>query len=155
MSKPDEVEIDRTVYTRRMIDKLLDLYFRDSPRAAPFSVIAKALGSRNLKGLEDMVYMTVSGYSSFKIEGTKKCERREYRPTRHREDRTGRVWYKREDDALRLAMDPKLAGQTKREPRCDIPYIAAVLARPEAEVAARWQKLSNPLNLVGFGLGLA
>lgn len=150
MNREDEVRVDRTVYTLRMVDRLLDLYFRDCPRPMPYPDIAKELGCTNLKGLEDMVYMNVTGYSSFKIEGTKKCERREYKPTRYREDRSGRKWYKREDDALKLAMSPENAGQTKRVPRCDVAYIASVLSRPEAEVAKRLQLFVNPSGPQGF-----
>ena len=153
MNDPEEVSLDRTVYTRRMTDEILDLYYRDSPRETPFPIIAEKVGVTNLKGLSDLIYTMSTGYSHNKVEGTKKRVRRDYRPTRYREDHSGRKWYPREDHALKLGMDPKGAGQTLRVPPCDIPFMAVILARSEAEVAARWEKLKNPLGLDGFGMG--
>jgi len=132
-------------YSPTQIDTLLDMYFRDHLRPAPWPDIAKAIAVDNPEALDDLLWKTITGYPGKDPHGP----RREYAPTRDRIHREGFAWHMREDDALRAA----LAGEGQlRNPPCDPGYIAAVLARPVEEVILQWASLgADNLGRDGFG----
>ena len=133
-------------YTDAHIDVLLDLYFRDAPRATPFPMIADAMElPGHESGLDDLLWKVTTGYRGTKAHGP----RREYVSGAARPCRARMAWWPREDSTLRNA----LAGEgQERDPPCDVAYIAAVLARPVKEVAAHWASLrADPLGRPGFG----
>ncbi len=133
-------------YTDTQVDILLDYYFRDDPRPAPFPAIARAMGCA-VDGLDVLLWKVITGYGANTATG----KRRVYVATAARVGRVGKTWLPREDAALRSA----LAGDGRlRTPPVDTAYIAAVLARDWAEVDLRWRELStgDPLGRKGFGL---
>lgn len=133
-------------YTDSQVDVLLDMYFRDSPRNAPWPAIATAMGVEcNQNALERLLWGVVTGYGGKDPEGP----RLEYVPTPARDVRTGRVWYSRETKCLGKAL--RGAGQ-QRNPPVDIRYIAAVLARTREEVSEKWEEMKNPTGMPGFGV---
>lgn len=136
----------RQHYTGSQIDRLLNLYFRDHVRAAPYPVIAKELGLSSYDGLDDLIWKICTGYGGKDPKGP----RRAYTVAVGRLNRAGLQWQEREIKALRGA----LAGEGQlRQPPCDVAYVAAVLARPVAEVAAKWAALNgDPLGRKGFGI---
>ena len=133
-------------YTAEQVDILLDLYFRDHVRPAPFPAIAKAIGVRDADGLDDLLWKVITGYDGRDPVGP----RRHYVPTSGRCWRAGFVWRPREDAAIKAA----LVGEgRRRNPPVDVAYVAAVLARPVMEVVERWTRIRDPLRRAGFGLG--
>jgi hypothetical protein len=124
-------------YEPWQIDRLLNLYFRNQPRPAPWGDIAEAMQVEfNPVAHDRLLWGVVTGYPGNTAEGPRK----EYTPTSARIDRTGFVWYAREDKLVRAA----LGGQgQRRQPPCDVAFVARVLARPEAEVAERWAHLQK------------
>lgn len=133
-----------TRYTRPQVDMVLDGFFRDARRPRPLAIVAQDIGLDSHEGLDDLLWKVITGYGGRDPDGP----RRVYRPTLGRVWRGGWVWHGREDDALRAA----LAGEgQRRQPPCDVAYVATVLQRTEAEVAARWAELqADPLGRVGF-----
>ncbi|MBU0846515.1 hypothetical protein KKH23_04945 [Patescibacteria group bacterium] len=132
-------------YTGSQIDLLLDLFFRDHPRPMPWPHIARAMGVlATPKALDRLLWGVVTGYPGHDAHGP----RREYAPTGPRVCRAGRAWLQREDRLLREA----LAGEGQlRQPPCDVAHVADVLARPAAEVTARWIELNaDRLGREGF-----
>jgi len=136
-------------YSDAQIDTMLDLFFRDNPRPAPAQIIADAIGEPDkFKSLYDFIGRIITGVS--KREKGNGGPLRSYTPTSARENREGRKWYPREDQALDRALLG--AGQT-RKPPVDIVYIAAVLSRTQAEIAGRFfHRHADPLKRKGFGL---
>ena len=131
-------------YDDGQISLLLDLYFRNQPRPAPWPVVGRALGVRDTTGLDDLLWKVLTGYSGNMPDGPRRAT-----PRRGRH-RAGYVWWPREDGALHAA----LRGEGQRRcPPCDTAYIAAVLARTEEEVKVRWAHLNqDTLDRSGFGL---
>lgn len=140
-------------YTNEQLVVLVDLFFRDSPRPAPWPAIAKAMGVEGTTetALERLLWGIVTGYSGNDAD----CARRRV-ITRHPDDTFGRAfapWHAREDKYLRKALGGE--GQN-RLPPVDMEYVATVLARKPAEVAKRWAHIQDPLGRGnGFGLGRA
>ena len=125
-------------YADDQIDILLDCYFRPGPRPAPWPVAAERMGlpRGDSAGLDDLLWKVVTGCAGNDPEGP----RRVYCPGARR-NRAGEAWLPREVKALEMA----LAGDgQRRNPPVDMAYIAAVLARPVAEVEAHWRKLHPP-----------
>jgi len=121
-------------YVDAEIEILIDMYFRDNPRPAPYPAIAEAMGRPTREsGLDDLLWKVVTGYGGNTATGPRrKIIRRTPRRVAYR---ATRKWWPREDNALRAA----LAGEgQRRNPPCDIKYIATVLARTVTEVENRW-----------------
>ena len=139
----------RNSHTETEVDLVLDLYFRDHRRPTPLARIAEVSGLVNENAVNCLLWRVCTGYGGNVAE----CMRRTYTPHPGRASRAGRWWWPREDAMLRNALEGD--GQL-RQPPCDIAYIAAVLARPCAEVEERWAALKrDPLDREGFGLGKA
>lgn len=130
-------------YSDKQINTLLDHYFRDQPRPAPWPIIARAMGTPGTwNGLDDLLWKIVTGYTGHAADGPRRAA-----PVRG-EHRAGLTWWPREDNALHAALRGE--GQ-RRQPPCDIDYIATVLGRPVEEVAARWEWLNkDELGRAGF-----
>lgn len=138
-------EPQQHAYNTKQVFLLLDLYFRAAPRQTPWPVIAAAMGDPAfVNGLDDLFWKIVTGYAGNQADGPRRVM------PRRTEHRAGRLWYVREDNALRAALGGE--GQ-RRQPPCDVKYIANILARPVAEVQARWNELNkDKLGRSGFGL---
>jgi len=138
-------------YSNRQYHMVIALYFRNHPtRPVPWPAIAEAVGCPDqVKGVSDLLWKLTTGYHGTDPDGPRRAAI--WRPSNMRYHRAGMPWHKREDDALRDA----LAGEgQRRKPPCDVPYIAAVLARTENEVRERWTAVGgDPLEREGFGLG--
>ena len=132
-------------YSDLQIDTMLNMYFRNHQRPAPWRQIAEAMGPDiEPKPLERLLWGLITGYR-------RDGKRRVYTPTFLREDRARWPWYQRETDALQAALSGE--GQ-RRQPPCDIPYIAGVLARRSlSEVSHMWNVIHvDSLGRTGFGL---
>lgn len=136
----------RQQYTAAQIDILLNGYFRDSPRPVPYPLLAQRMGIDRYEGLDDLVWKLCTGYGGKTPTGF----RRIYDPTPERVGRAGWAWVVREESAMRAA----LAGEGQlRDPKCDMDYIATVLARTVDECEEHWKAMnSDPLQRKGFGL---
>ena len=134
-------------YSDAQIDLLLDLYFRNHIRPAPWKLIANAMGISSENGLDDLLWKVVTGYNGHDPDGP----RRKYAPATLRTIRHGWYWYPREDDALIASLQGQ--GQ-RRDPPCDAEYISKVLMRSENEVLVHMDRIcGDPLNRRGFDFG--
>jgi len=134
-----------TKYTDEQTYTLIDLYFRDHRREAPWPIIAQTMGVDNPGALDELLWKIVTGYKGKDPDGPRRVFKR---PIKSRWYRKQRHWYKRENDALVAALMGK--GQ-KRDPPCDIAYIATVLARAVDEVKDQWKCINgHPLGCKGF-----
>lgn len=133
-----------TKYSPSQIDIMLNMYFRDNPRPAPWPDVARAMRVESPDGLDDLFWKVVTGHSGKNATDP----RRLYVPTAIRLSRVRAPWQPRENKVLRAA----LAGEgQKRSPACDVAYVATVLARSKKEVAAVWAELNaDPLGRKGF-----
>lgn len=142
---------DRT-YTDEQRFTLVDLYLRDHRRATPWPVIAQAIDAPDVTdtALERLLWGIVTGYTPPHDDGPRRPA--PVRPAGAATKRKSTTWQEREDNLLKHALGG--AGQ-RREPPVDARYIAAVLARTEAEVVVRWGMLTaDPLGRgAGFGFG--
>ena len=135
-------------YSDTQIDTILNLFFRDHIKPTPWKDVGQAIGEdMTVKELYRVIWGRVTGYNGHDARGPRLV----YKRTILREDRTGRLWHRREIDAMKAALEG--AGRL-RQPPCDVVYIAAVLARPEKEVAEMWALFSRD-ELDREGLGFA
>lgn len=133
-------------YSNEQVIILLDNYFRDAYRPAPFEAISDKMGVTNSStAISRLLWGVVTGYGgacdlTLRLapewpKGAERC-------------RSGRRWWTREDHALRNA----LAGEgQRRKPPLTVAYIATVLARTEEEVELRWEEINkDALGRKGF-----
>ena len=138
-------------YTDRQITTLLDLYFRDHPRPAPWYIMVSAIDDENISSyaIDRIIWGAVTGYPGREATGERRAAPQW--PLGHALCRAGRKWHQREDNALRAALGGE--GQ-RRNPPCCTTYIATVLARPVLEVQERWATINgDTLGRTDFGLG--
>jgi hypothetical protein len=143
-------------YTDEQLTTLIELYFRDFHRPMPYRVIAERMGvHRGQNAMQRLLWGVCTGYGGVgTVSGTNYRRTALRWPEGLEEYRAGATWWPREDRALGHALERK--GQ-ERTPACDTAYIAAVLARPLAEVEARWAWLraGGHAQQQGGGFGLA
>jgi hypothetical protein len=127
-------------YTDDQQSALLDHYYRDHPRPAPWPIIIKAMGISDVsgapKGVVDLLWRLKTGHNGDDPDGPRLVHRRHGINRFHR---SGQKWWPREDEALSFAKGPE--GQ-RRHPPCDPKYMSVILARTVEEVEERWEKVA-------------
>lgn len=130
-------------YTDEQIDILLNGYLRPMPRPTPWKEAATAMGvALTYTAYDRLLWGIWTGY-------TTKGEVRVHNTTLNRHKRHGYPWLEREEAALLKGLAG--AGQ-KRKPPVDVTYMAAVLARSEEEVKARWKQIGPAQGRESLGL---
>jgi hypothetical protein len=136
----------KTEYTPELEDAVLNEYLRPRRTEPADSVIARIIGPDvSDVAARSLLWKLFTGHDCSEEGPNGKVPRREYAPTEARERREGAPWLTWETKWLKEAMDDY---SHKRDPAIDITYMAAILARSEGEVRAKWRDTSGG---VGFG----